>query len=196
MRLRSRIRSAGRGLGVTLAVAMLVAAVPALASMVLALGLPELTARSERIVVAEVTGVRSGWDKRHERILSTIDVRVAEVWKGQVPADGHLTLVQPGGAADGIEMRVHGMPAFEAGERAVLFLRGAAAQPVALVGMGQGKRGMSFEPVSKRWMVDGGDRSAAVIFDQKGKAQGAPPVASLPLDELRRQVRALMVAKP
>jgi hypothetical protein len=197
MPLRSRIRSAGRGLAAALAMGLLgAAAAPALGSMVLALGLPELTARSERIVVAEVTGVRSGWDRRHERILSTIDVKVAEVWKGQVPADGHLTLVQPGGAADGIEMRVHGLPYFAAGERAVLFLRGSAAQPLALVGMGQGKRGLTYEPVSKRWMVDGGDRSAAVIMDQSGKAQSPPPVASLPLDELRRQVRALMVTKP
>jgi hypothetical protein len=196
MRFRSRIRSAGWSVAAGLAASLLVAAAPAVASMVLALGLPELTARAERIVVAEVTGVRSGWDKRHERILSTIDVKVAEVWKGQVPVGGHLTLVQPGGAADGIEMRVHGLPGFEAGERAVLFLRGGAAQPVALVGMGQGKRGVTFEPVSKRWMVDGGDRSAAVIFDQNGKAQNPPPVASLPLDELRRQVRALMVARP
>jgi hypothetical protein len=44
-------------------------------------------------------------------------------------------------------------------------------------------------------MVDGGDRSAAVIFDRQGKPQTAPTVPSLPLDELRRQVRA-MVGKP
>jgi hypothetical protein len=193
MSFRTTIRRGGLAAALAL---MMLAAAPAVGSMVLALGLPELTARAERIVVGEVTGVRSGWDRRHERILTTIDIKVAEVWKGQSPGDGHLTIVQPGGAADGIEMRVHGLPAFAAGERAVLFLRGSAAQPLALVGMGQGKRGLSFEPVSKRWMVDGGDRSAAVIVDRQGKAQEAPPVASLPLDELRRQVRALMVAKP
>jgi hypothetical protein len=165
----------------------------AVASMVLAMELPELTAKSERIVVGEVMAVRSGWDKSHKRILSTIEIQVAEAWKGAMPADGRLTLVQPGGAVDGIEMRVHGLPAFEAGERAVLFLRGAAARPMALVGMGQGKRGLRFEPVAKRWMVDGGDRSAAVSFDPQGKPLPVAPVASLPLDELRRQVRSLMV---
>jgi hypothetical protein len=171
------------------------AGTPAVASMVLAMELPELTARAERIVVADVTTVRSAWDKRHERILTTIEIQVAEVWKGQVPAGGRLTIVQPGGSADGIEMRVHGLPSFAPGERAVLFLRGAVAQPVALVGMGQGKRGLSFEPVNKRWVVDGGDRSAAVTIDPRGRAVDAPPVATLPLDELRRQVRNL-VKKP
>jgi hypothetical protein len=191
MQLPSLTRSAGA------AALLLVAAgaAPALASMVLAMELPELTSRAERIVVGEVTSVNSAWDSRHQRILSTIEVQVAEVWKGQAPANGRLRMVQPGGSADGIEMRVHGLPAFTTGERAVLFLRGAASQPLSLVGMGQGKRGLRFEPASKRWMVDGGDRSAAVIFDQKGRPQSAAPVASLPLDELRRQVRAL-VKKP
>ena len=177
------------------ALALAAIAPPAAASMVLAMELPELTARAERIVVADVMTVRSAWDKRHQRILSTIEVQVAEVWKGQVPANGRLTLVQPGGSADGIEMRVHGLPSFVPGERAVLFLRGAAAQPIALVGMGQGKRGMSFEPVSKRWMVGGGDRSAAVLFDSQGRTRDAGPLAPLPLDDLRRQVRNL-VKKP
>jgi hypothetical protein len=186
--------SIGKAVAVA-ALAVAVAGVPAVASMVLAMELPELTARAERIVVADVTTVRMGWDSRHQRILSTIEMKVAEVWKGQVPASGRLTLVQPGGSADGIEMRVHGLPSFVTGERAVLFLRGAAAQPIALVGMGQGKRGMTFEPVSKRWMVDGGDRSAAVTFGPQGRPLEAAPVASLPLDELRRQVRNL-VKKP
>jgi hypothetical protein len=189
------LRPLHRNVLVAGALVLAAGAAPAAASMVLAMELPELTASAERIVVAEVTAVRSGWDKRHQRILSTIEVQVAEVWKGEVPADGHLRLVQPGGTADGIEMRVHGLPSFAAGERAVLFLRGAAAQPIALVGMGQGMRRLSFEPVSKRWMADGGDRSAAVSFDKQGRALAAAPVTSLSLDELRQQVRAL-VKKP
>ena len=47
----------------------------------------------------------------------------------------------------------------------------------------------------ERWMVDGGDRSAAVTLDRQGKAAEAPALPSLPLDDLRRQVRDL-VKKP
>jgi hypothetical protein len=189
-RLNSRVLVAGM-----LGIAGVLGAAPVIASMVLAMDLPELTARADRIVVAEVMSVRSGWDKRHERILSTVEIQVAEIWKGQMPGGGRLTLVQPGGSADGIEMRVHGLPAFTAGERAVLFLRGASPQSSALLGMGQGKRGMRFEAASKRWMVDGGDRSAAVTFDGQGRPQNVAPAPSLPIDELRRQVRDL-VKKP
>jgi hypothetical protein len=177
------------------AVAALLAALPAVASQVLAMDLAQLTQRSERIVVGEVTSVRSAWDKSRLKILSTIEVQVAEAWKGGMPGDRRLTIVQPGGVADGIEMKVHGLPAFVPGERAVLFLRGGATEPLSLVGMGQGKRGLSFDPASKRWMVDGGDRSAAVSIDARGRTQSAGPEPALPLDELRRRVGTMVKAR-
>lgn len=171
------------------------AARPAGASLVLAMDLGQLAQQADRIVVGEVTSVRSAWDAKHERILSTIEVKVAEAWKGQMPGGGTLTIVQPGGVADGIEMRVHGMPVFVPGERAVLFLRGATAQPASVVGMGQGKRGLKFDSASKRWIVDGGDRSAAVNIDLQGRSHPAAPEASLPLDELRRRVSTMVKAR-
>jgi hypothetical protein len=171
------------------------APLPARASLVLAMDLGQLTAQSERIVVGEVTSVRSHWDARHEKILSTIEVKVAEAWKGAMPAQGRMTIVQPGGVADGIEMRVHGMPSFAPGERAVLFLRGGTTQAMSLVGMGQGKRGLSFDAASKRWMVDGGDRSAAVKIDARGRTQPAAPEPILPLEDLRRRVSTMVKAR-
>src|SRR4030095_13484308 len=139
---------------------ILLGARPAAASQVLAMDLAQLTQESQRVVVGEITTVRSAWDAKHERIFTTVEVRVSEAWKGSMPSGGVLTIVQPGGVAEGIEMRVHGMPAFTVGERAVLFLRGGAGQPAAVTGMGQGKRGLRFDSASKKWMVDGGDRSA------------------------------------
>src|SRR5690349_18723735 len=80
----------------------LLAARPAGASQVLALDLGQLTQQSQQVVVGEVTSVRSAWDAKHERILTTVEVRVAEAWKGQMPTGGLLTIVQPGGVAEGI----------------------------------------------------------------------------------------------
>jgi hypothetical protein len=173
----------------------LLAARPSVASLVLAMDLGQLTQQSQRVVVGEVTSVRSAWDAKHQRILSTIEIRVSEAWKGQMPSGGVLTIVQPGGVADGIEMKVHGMPVFTPGERAVLFLRGEASQPISVVGMGQGKRGLHFDAASKRWMVDGGDRSAAVNIDLQGHTHSAAPEATLPLDELRRRVGTMVKAR-
>jgi len=174
---------------------ILLGARPAAASQVLAMDLAQLTQQSQRVVVGEVTSVRSAWDAKHERIFTTVEVRVQEAWKGAMPSGGVLTIVQPGGVAEGIEMRVHGMPAFTVGERAVLFLRGGADQPVAVTGMGQGKRGLRFDPASKRWMVDGGDRSAAVNIDLQGRTRPAGPELPLPLDEMRRRVGTMVKAK-
>jgi hypothetical protein len=165
---------------------------PAAASMILAMDLADLTARAEQIVVGEVMSVSSAWDKKHQRIFTTVQLRVAESWKGQMPGDGRLTIVQPGGAAEGIEMRVHGMPGFAAGERAVLFLRGTVQQSLSVVGMGQGKRGLSFDGAHKRWMVDGGDRSAAVSLDAQGHPHSAAPESPLSLDDFRRRVGAMV----
>src|SRR4051794_33157393 len=71
-------------------------------SLVLAMDLPALTTKADRIVVGEIVSVKSAWDKAHERILSTVEVKVAEAWKGAMPGDGRLVIVQPGGTADGI----------------------------------------------------------------------------------------------
>jgi hypothetical protein len=164
--------------------------------MVLAMDLGTLTQNAQHIVVGEVTSVSSAWDKKHERIFTTVQVKVSEMWKGQMPAAGVITIVQPGGVAEGIEMRVHGMPNFVAGERAVLFLRGASPQqPLSVVGMGQGKRGLRFDIASKHWLVDGGDRSAAVNIDVQGRPQPAAPEAPLPLEELRRRVGTMVKAR-
>jgi hypothetical protein len=165
------------------------------ASQILAMDIPELTARSERIVVAEVMSVKAGWDSQHKRILSTVELHVSEVWKGQVGGDGHITMVQPGGVADGIEMIVHGLPAFSSGERAVLFLRGANGDPASLVGMGQGKRLLNFERTGNRWMVGTGDRSAVVNLDRKGKTVLPRAELPVPLDDMRRKILEL-VARP
>lgn len=177
------------------AAVLTIAARPASGSLVLALDLEALTARADRVVVAEVLSVTPRWDERRERILSTVEVRVSEVWKGLVPGDGRLVFVQPGGVLDGIETRVHGLPVFSAGERAVLFLRGDGPRAFGLVGLGQGKRPLRFDTETSRWVVDGGDRSAAVVRDARGRLSPAPPEPAVPLEELRRRVRAL-VGKP
>lgn len=157
------------------------------ASLVLALDLSEMTASAEQIVVAEVLAVRSGWNRAGSRIVTTVELKVAESWKGTVPGDGRVTLVQPGGVADGLETRVHGMPSFAAGERAVLFLGRSA-----VVGMAQGKRDLRWDQATRRWMTAAPDRGAAVTLDARGTMRPAPPEEPMPLDELRRRVRALL----
>jgi hypothetical protein len=161
-------------------------AMPARASLVEAMDLSALTAAAQRIVVGEVLSASSAWDTEHKRIYTTVMVQVAETWKG--PAVGTLKIVQLGGSVGDIEMRVHGLPAFRAGERAVMFL----GDEGALVGLGQGKRPLRFDTAARRWVVDGGDRTAAFVAGPRGEIRPAGGEASLPLDELRTRVRKLV----
>jgi hypothetical protein len=167
-------------------------AAPAAASIIETMDLDALTAAADRIVVGEVVSVTSAWDRARRQILSTIDVQVAELWKGRAPGAGRVRIVQLGGTVDGIEMKVHGLARFRAGERAVLFLGDASTTSSFVVGLGQGRRPLRFDAAARRWMADGGDRSAAVAFGPGGRLEHASPEAPLPLDELRTRVRRLV----
>ncbi len=157
------------------------------ASLVPALDLSALTESAGRVVVGEVLSVRSQWDQARRYIYTTVEVQVAEVWKGQTPASGRLQVVQPGGSVGDIEMRVHGLRSFRTGDRAVLFL--SAGAPAWTVGLGQGHRPMRFDTAQRRWLVEPGDRSAAV---RSPAAQSAATDGVATLEDLRQRVRALV----
>jgi hypothetical protein len=181
------------GLLVAPLAALLLSSAPARASLVLALDLTALTARADHVVVGEVLSVTSSWDAAHKRIFSRIEVQVAETWKGEAPATRRVVIVQPGGTVDDIEMRVHGMARFAPGDRAVLFLRGSLTQ-AALVGLGQGMRPLRYDAQALRWLVDAGDRSAAVLLDGQGRTRAAPVEPTLPLADMRKKI--LELARP
>lgn len=169
---------------------ILAAAGAARATVVLALDLGELTWRAERIVVGDVVSVRSSWDEGHRRIDTFATVRVVESWKGNVPRDGVVRVRRAGGTVDGITMVVVGEPTFTVGDRAVMFLRGQGTAQV--VGMAQGKRTVRRDGAG-RWIAEGGAGGADTVApDAKGHLVPAAPAPSLPLDELRARVRALV----
>jgi hypothetical protein len=171
--------------GVVILVAALVPSWAA-ASMVEVLDLTEMTNRADRIVVAQVVSTKSAWDEQHRSIHTTIELKVDEVWKGT--SAEHPIIVQPGGTVDDVEMRVHGMPQFTAGERALLFLAGQDAPRV--VGMSQGKRSLRW--TGKQWMAEMAEHSAVVRRDAQGRLHSALPEPAMGLDDLRQRVRTLI----
>jgi len=159
----------------------------ATASLLRALDLSALVTEADRIVIADVLSVRAAWDPGHRSIHRTVDLGVRESWKGTVPTDGRITIRQLGGVVGDIEMKVHGMPAFTVGERALLFLRRSQ-----VVGMSQGKRNLRWEATSKRWLVEHAYDGSVVVLDGRGKLVPAPRQPSEPIDELRARVRSLV----
>jgi hypothetical protein len=160
---------------------------PARGSIMIALDLPELVRQSEHIAVVEVGQVQAAWDPRHERIYSTIELKVIESWKSAtgaaVPPPAHLTVVQPGGTVGDITMTVTGLGTFMPGERSLVFLRGPS-QSAQVVGMTQGKRPLRYETVSRRWLVTPPDLRQAKLI------RPAPPLRStqpVPVPALQSQ---------
>jgi hypothetical protein len=176
----------------SVALGFLAVLVPSLAagSLVQALDTAELTARAERIVVAQVLSTKSEWDSANLNIHTRIEIKVEEAWKGSVAPGEQIVIIQPGGTVGDIEMRVHGMPNFTPGEKAVLFIAGLAAPRV--VGMSQGKRPVRWDSTAKRWVAEAAEYSAVVRRDSQGRLQPALPDPGMALDELRQRVRALV----
>ena len=156
------------------------------ASLLRAMSLGELTHSADRIVVGTVLSVDASWDVQHRRILSTIEVNVEENWKGLTAASQRITIVQPGGSVGELEMTVHGMPAFSAGERAVLFLQGQRRFQV--VGMGQGKRTLSWDGASNRWLAESPDTEGVVEVGPGASLRQVKRIRPVSLSDLHAQV--------
>jgi hypothetical protein len=146
------------------------------ASIMLALDLPELVRQAEQIAVVEVGQVQAAWDERHERIYSTIDLKIVESWKSAngtpLPPATHVTVVQPGGTVGDITMTVTGLGTFVPGERSLVFLRGPSAH-AQVVGMTQGKRPIRYEPTSRRWLVAPPDLHQAKLVRPPASSQSS-----------------------
>jgi len=191
------MRSARRSLSAILALAVAAGwSAGARASLILALDLPAMVGRADRIAVVDVTAVRSAWNASHERIVTAVDLSVVDGWKGGLTPGTHLTVLQPGGTVGDVTTTVDGMPRFTPGERALVFLHGPP-QRATVVGLSQGKRPLRREAASGRWMVRAPDRAGADFVRPRGTAASAPIFErrDQPLDELRAQVRALAASR-
>ena len=106
------------------------------ATTVQRLGLDELVKKAHTIVVGRVAGSRTYWTTDRKFILTDYTIEVDESIKGQAGRTVAVTTV--GGKIDDVELYVSGMPSFQKGEDAVVFLEQSGAYQT-VVGLGQGK---------------------------------------------------------
>ncbi len=83
--------------------------------------LKELTEKAETIIVGKVDKQTSEWDENHRMIYTTVTVDVKEYLKGEENARTQVIRV-PGGKVGDVHLQVTGVPRFENGEEALLFL--------------------------------------------------------------------------
>ncbi len=119
------------------------------ASVAVRMDLAELTAGSDRVVIAELSDQVSRWGPNHRRIYTTYRFKVLTDVAGQGVAD--LTIVQPGGTVGRWTQVTAGFPRFEGREPVLLFLRrtGATHQ---VVGLSQGVFGLAADGSRQLWI--------------------------------------------
>ena len=115
---------------------MLLVATWSYATTVQRLGLEDLVKKSHRIVVGQVTGSRTYWSTDKKFILTDYTIAVSESLKGGAP--GSIAVTTIGGKIGDLELYVSGMPAFQKGENAVIFVEQSGAYET-VVGLQQGK---------------------------------------------------------
>ncbi len=99
----------------------------------------QLVARADTVFRGQVTTKNSLWigagEMRH--IATQVTFRVAETYKGEVKVE--QTLEFAGGTVGDATVQIPGVPQFEVGEDAVLFVVGNGKQFCPLVGIHQGR---------------------------------------------------------
>ena len=162
---------------------LLATAAPALASTVIQMDVPALTAHATDVVRGRIVSAVPGWTGDHRRIVTRVEVDVLEAWKGN--ATGRVTVVQPGGEVDGIGQRVSGVAELGPGEEVVLFLERTGSLH-RVVGLAQGVYRVSTTAGARQAVpasVDGLDLVAP---------PGPAPAdrRTVPLPQLREAVQA------
>jgi hypothetical protein len=156
------------------------------ATIMTPLDLSALTARADRVVYGTVEKVESKWTSGHEAIYTDVTLRVQRAYKGAVKPGDSVVVRREGGTVGGIGMRVFGSASFAVGEEVVVFVeqRGAASW---VVGMAQGKLRVTTLPTGQK-QVTAPELTGIAFVD----GQAPPRVQPRALDELERQVRALV----
>lgn len=143
------------------------------ASTVERLSLDDMVKKAQTIIQGKVRSSRTHWSANGKLILTTYTIDVAETIKGQQSKSVELTTI--GGTIGDLMLYVSGMPAFQTGEDAVVFIEKSAGFST-VVGMSQGK----FE-------VHNGEVSNTVTQLSFADGKGGSPIR-MRLEEFKREI--------
>lgn len=109
------------------------------ATTVRPLSFEQIAARADTIVLVQTVSVRSDWrtSEHGKHIITVVRFKIERALKGQVAQELQLKFL--GGNIGGLVMEVDGVPAFEVGDRDVLFLSANRTSVSPVVGLFQGR---------------------------------------------------------
>ncbi len=163
----------------------------AAATLVVPVGLPQMTREAEVIVHAEVLGQQVTWSKDRARILTLTELKVIEPLKG-VAKHERLVVYQVGGTLDGVTVSIPGALRFVPGERMILFAQRFDGMVVSY-GMGLGKYRV-FDQAGAPWVAPEFGDVAFVrpTGDGRWSASEPPETGPWPLDQFVARLRGIL----
>ncbi len=101
------------------------------------LSVEELIDNSLYVVEGKVGRSWSAWDSKHKYIWTHYEIQVSDTLRG--PRSQTITVSEPGGSVDGVNMGTSGTVPYSTGEDVILFLYRTPIGYLRTVGAGQGK---------------------------------------------------------
>lgn len=177
--------------------AVLLLCVPASATSMLRVDLPELSRSADVIVHGTVRRLESRWSGDGRLIVTDVEIEVTEALKGQ--AGGTLVVTQPGGHVGDIGQRVSGLATFVPSEEVVVFLERRGDRAFRVSGMAQGKYKV-LRSVGSQGKVEAmavpESTTETLLLDATTRAPTTSSHQTLPLAELKTAIRAALAREP
>ncbi|HLL04374.1 MAG TPA: hypothetical protein VK539_27560 [Myxococcaceae bacterium] len=179
-----------RTLPTTLLAALLLFGLPASATTMLRLDVPELSQNSDTVVHGTVRRVESRWSGDRRRILTDVEIQVTESLKGQPGST--VLVIQPGGKMGDIGQMVHGTASFVPGEEVVVFLERKGASAFQLSGMSQGKYQVRRAADNTTALAVPEDTQHVLLLDPDTRQASTTARKTLTLQELKAAIRTAL----
>jgi hypothetical protein len=170
--------------------AVLLIGVPAAATTMLRINLPELSQTADTIVHGTVRRMESRWSGDRRRIVTDVEIEVTETLKGQ--AGSTVLLIQPGGQVGDIGQMVHGLATFTPGEEVVVFLDRHGANAFRVTAMAQGKYQVRRASDNRSVLAVPENTGDALLLDPTTRQPTTSEQRTLTLDELKASIRTAL----
>jgi hypothetical protein len=158
------------------------------ATTLIRLETPDLARKSEVVVRGKVARADAHWTGDHRRIVTDVEIEVAEAFKGQ-PAKT-VVVEQPGGVVGDIGQRVDGIAEFNPGEEVVVFLSRRPGDRYLLTGMAQGKFRVERSSDGKVAFAVPAELGEATLVDPATHQPLVVHTSPMKIEDLRATVRA------
>jgi hypothetical protein len=169
---------------------LLLIGLPAAATTMLRLDVPELAQSSDTVVHGTVRRVESRWSGDRRRIITDVEIQVTEALKGEPGST--VLLIQPGGSVGDIGQAVHGSASFTPGEEVVVFLERKGASAFRLSGMAQGKYQVRRAADSQTVLAVPEDTQQVLLLDPDTRQATTATRKTLTLQELKAAIRTAL----